>query len=73
VAGDETTVPADDGLWLHDQHDLRQPRSCERGGQHREDGPVRVGEAGPVDLALRHQDLMPQNGDLSVSLVAGRE
>jgi hypothetical protein len=58
VAGDESAVPADHGLGLHDQHDLVQPRSFEHGRQHGEDGPVGVGEAGPVDLALQHEDLM---------------
>jgi hypothetical protein len=58
VAGDESTVPADHGLGLDDQHYLGQSGSCERGGQHGEDGAVGVGEAGPVDLALQYEDLM---------------
>jgi len=43
------------------------------GREDREDRPVRVGEAGPIDLALQHEDLMAQGEDLGVAFVAGRE
>jgi hypothetical protein len=73
VAGDESTVPTDHRLGLHDQHDLRQPGSSEGGRQDREDRAVGVGEARLVDLSLQDQDLMSQREDLSVSLVASRK
>ena len=66
-------MPADHGCWLHNQHDLAQPRPCEHRREDGEDGPVRIGEPGPVDLSLEDEDLMAECEDLSVAFVSGRD
>ena len=66
-------MPADHGCWLHNQHDLAQPRPCEHRREDREDGPVRVGEPWLVDLLLKDEDLMTECEGLSVAFVARRD
>ncbi len=58
VSGDEAAVPADHSCGLHDEEHLAEPSAVEDAREHGEDGPVRLGEGGTLDLALQHEDLM---------------
>jgi hypothetical protein len=72
-AGDEPAVPSDHGCRSHDQEHLAESASVEHAGEGGEDRAIRVGESGPVDLALQDQDLLAQSEDLRVTLITGRE
>ena len=72
-SGDEAAVPPDHGGRLHDQEHFPQTRPVERGGQHRQDGAVRLVEDWSGDMSLQDEDLEAQREDLGVTLVAGGE
>ncbi|CAN5835089.1 hypothetical protein BH23ACT4_BH23ACT4_08330 [soil metagenome] len=73
VAGDETSMPPDDGLGPHDMEHVGEASTVQHAGCQREGRTIRVGELSSVDLALQHQDLMPEGEDLGVAFVTGRE
>ncbi len=63
-------MPADHGGRFDDQHHASEPRPIKGSRQQSEDGSVRRGEPGAVNLPLQHQDLMAKSDDLGVTLAA---
>ena len=73
VSGDEPAVPPDDRRRFHDEEHLGETPSVERAGEHCEDRAVCFGELRSFDLALEHDELVPQREDLGVALITGGE
>lgn len=73
MAGDEAAMPPDDCLGPHNMEHVGEASTVQHAGEQREDRTIRVGELNSVDLALQHQDLMPEGEDLGIAFVTGRE
>jgi hypothetical protein len=68
ASGDEVAVPAEHGVWAHEQPDLAEHVAGESVQQRGEDGPICRGEpcSFALQLSFEDGDLVAQGEDLGV-------
>jgi hypothetical protein len=66
---EQVAVPAQDRVRAYQEHDVSQSVHREVAEQAGEDSAVGIGERGLADLALQHDELVPQRQDLDVLLL----